>query len=53
MAYLTQQRMAGEFAEVFTALMDNRPVSTRHCPPWREEGNNAHEDGGERHAPNP
>lgn len=34
-AYLTQARMAGEFAEVFSAVVEQRPVACRPAPPWQ------------------
>ncbi|MHB9023860.1 MAG: glycosyltransferase family protein [Armatimonadota bacterium] len=35
LAYLTQRRMAGEFAEVFQASIDRRPVRARDLLPWQ------------------
>ncbi|HOF90094.1 MAG TPA: hypothetical protein PLZ36_18620, partial [Armatimonadota bacterium] len=37
LAYLTQRRMAAEFAEVFNATVEHRPIACRPGPPWEGE----------------
>jgi hypothetical protein len=36
LAYLTQQRMAAECAEVFNATVEHRPIACREQTPWQQ-----------------